>query len=247
MYKDARKVPWLYCLDSILQKMSMHISTLREKARDETGVLPNIAAKLELRRKESAGMSIIKLDEDSDNYQVSREASSRFPITHIMRVGECFCSCGMWQEYGYPCVDAMVYYRHIEKKTLLQIIESDVVSEFYHYSYYQELMKRNIIPVVLDNLEVKKDLTCLPPVSVTKRSGRPATKRLRLGRSRFMNPEESNIICSLCNKRGHNKRTCIARMDLLSKESKTNRVQLDIEKVEETHFFPNDITPYDIL
>jgi hypothetical protein len=69
----------------------------------------------------------------------------------------------MWQEYGCPCVDAMVYYQEIDEKSLVEIVKSDTVGEFYNFSYYNELMKRNINPVVLDNLEARDELKCLPP------------------------------------------------------------------------------------
>jgi SWIM zinc finger len=82
---------------------------------------PTFASKLELHWNESPGMSITKLEEDGDNYLVNRASTSRFPITHVMRVRKRFCSCGMWQEHGYPCVNVMVYYRFIEKISLLQI------------------------------------------------------------------------------------------------------------------------------
>jgi hypothetical protein len=34
-----------------------------------------------------------------------------------LEVTKLFCRCGLWQEYGITCVDAMTYYRQIEQKT----------------------------------------------------------------------------------------------------------------------------------
>jgi hypothetical protein len=105
----------------------------------------------------------------------------------------------------------------------MEIVDSDIVSEFYNYSSYHEMMKRNINPVVMEMLEATDELKCLPPVPVNKQSARPRTKRLRLGRSHFSKPEEdSTIICSLCNARGHNKRTCVLRKKLKLKETTTS-------------------------
>jgi hypothetical protein len=43
MYEDAKHLPWLYCLDTILNTMSTCISVLREASQDETGVVyPNV-------------------------------------------------------------------------------------------------------------------------------------------------------------------------------------------------------------
>ena len=47
-----------------------------------------------------------------------------------------------------------------------------------------------------------------------RQSGRPKTKRFRK-RSRWAHePERSNIVCSGCQRRGHNIRTCLARAEL---------------------------------
>jgi hypothetical protein len=72
-------------------------------------------------------------------------------------------------------------------------------------------MKRNINPVITEQLEPSKEISCLPPEVVLRRPGRPITKRLRIGRSKYSNPGESSIICGICKGRGHNKRTCLAR------------------------------------
>jgi hypothetical protein len=39
MYEDERKLPWLYCLDSVLNSMSSCISTLRSINKNKTGVV----------------------------------------------------------------------------------------------------------------------------------------------------------------------------------------------------------------
>jgi SWIM zinc finger len=75
-----------------------------------------------------------------------------YQTNHVIQLNDCFCSCRMWQEYGYPCVDAMAYFQFVEKKTLLEVISSNYVSEFCKYSHYHELLKHNVTPVVLDNL-----------------------------------------------------------------------------------------------
>jgi hypothetical protein len=55
-------------------------------------------------------------------------------------------------------------------------MESDTVSEFYKYSSYHELMKKNIIPVVLDILEKMNELACLAPDVIKRQVGHPVSK-----------------------------------------------------------------------
>jgi hypothetical protein len=73
-------------------------------------------------------------------------------------------------------------------------------------THIQQMMKRNIEPVILDNLAASKDdIPCSAPDVVLD---------IHLP-SRFGKPEvESPIICSLCQKKGHNKRTCLRRKSL---------------------------------
>jgi SWIM zinc finger len=175
LYENARKLPWLYCIDNILTTMSTRISTLREKSCDKVGVVPEVVGILQNPWDDSEKHQIIKLEDGGDHYKVARQEINSFQTMHVVNVKEKNCTCGMWQEYGYPCVDAMVYYRQTEEKTFMEIVDSDVVSEFYNYSSYHEMMKRNINPVDMEMLEATDELKCLPPVlvPVNKQSGRP--------------------------------------------------------------------------
>jgi hypothetical protein len=95
----------------------------------------------------------------------------------------------------------MAYYHLMAKKSLQEIMDSDVVSDFYKYPFYHELLKQNINPVIMDTLIIDKYETILPPVAVVKQLGRPQTKRLQ-SPLKCTNPEHSSIICSICNVKG---------------------------------------------
>jgi hypothetical protein len=209
-------------VDNILKSMSTHIATLRELNKNKSGVVPNCAIKLNDRWEKCAGMPIIQLEEGGDKFMVTRTQDTGNQVAHVVNIDDRFCSRGMWQEYGMPCVDALACYCKIEKISLLEVMESDCISEFHRYSYYHQLMKKNINPVIIENLEPVSDMICSPPDIVAKRAGRPTTKLLRLGRSKFKTPEESTIICSICNKRGHNKRTCLARSNAITDDCVNN-------------------------
>jgi hypothetical protein len=63
LYEEARKLPWLYCIDTILNTMSTSISTLREKNRDRVGVVPEFVGILENRWNDSEKHHIIQLED----------------------------------------------------------------------------------------------------------------------------------------------------------------------------------------
>jgi hypothetical protein len=127
MCEEAHNLPWLHCLDHILNKMSSRISLLREANRDNAGVVPFYTAKIEESWKNSAGSQILQLEGGILCYKVTRLAVNNYQTIHVLRVTEWICSCGRWQEFGNPCQDAMVYFWVIKKKTIVDVMDSDVV------------------------------------------------------------------------------------------------------------------------
>jgi hypothetical protein len=86
------------------------------------------------------------------------------------------CSCGLWQEFGIPCVDAMDYYYLWDEKTINEILASDAISDFHMYLFNHELMRRNINPMIMDTLITSKEDSSLPPDAVLKQPGRLKAK-----------------------------------------------------------------------
>ena len=139
---------------------------------------------------------------------------------HIVQVEQEHCSCGLWQEHLIPCIHAIAYFRSVKELTLQQIIEANV-SKLYYYESLQELYKDNFYPVVVDNL-VPDKVTELPTNQNKRQAGRPVTKRLRK-RCKFPDPTLSNIKCSRCGQKGHNKKTCELRsITLLNPDQQNN-------------------------
>jgi SWIM zinc finger len=123
-----------------------------------------------------------------------------YQVHHVVHVSKPTCTCGMWQRFGIPCLDldAMKYFQEKEMTTLAEIIDSEAVSDFHKYPYYQEFsMKGNIEPVILDNLVASKDdIPCPAPEVVLRHAGHPPTKRLQVDKSHFSKPEEESTIVS---------------------------------------------------
>jgi hypothetical protein len=67
MYEDARQLPWLYHVDTILNRMLTRIALLREASANETGVLPKCAQVMEFCWKNCAPMGVIQLEPGGDN------------------------------------------------------------------------------------------------------------------------------------------------------------------------------------
>ena len=74
----------------------------------------------------------------------------------------------------------------------------------------QGLYKHNVCPVSTKTLQFD-DETLLPP-NTKRKAGRPKKARYR-SRSKFPDPKDSLITCSLCRRRGHNRKTCLRRTE----------------------------------
>ena len=69
---------------------------------------------------------------------------------HIVKPGQQWCSCGMWQEFLYPCRHGCAVYRKWEEKDLKYVLEN-VVHVFYRYNDVQKLFNQNVFPPCIDN------------------------------------------------------------------------------------------------
>ncbi|KAG7361808.1 hypothetical protein IV203_036909 [Nitzschia inconspicua] len=210
MLEKARTASWLDCIDKILSIMLERICTLREKHRGRSSVVDEMRGILEKRWNNCAGFQVWELLENGGIFRACR--TSRGPTeterSYVLHVREQTCGCGKWQDHEVPCIDAIAYYKKIEKQTLQYIIDNHVSGQ-YKFETVNELLKDNIIPVCLETISA--DGITLPPNVVKRPSGRPKKVRLRK-RTRFAHdPQKSNIRCSRCKKTRHNVRTCLRR------------------------------------
>jgi SWIM zinc finger len=66
MYEKAHALPWLFCVDKILNTISTHISLLRTQNKNNTGLVPVGAATIEKRWDECARIDVFELEEGVD-------------------------------------------------------------------------------------------------------------------------------------------------------------------------------------
>ncbi|KAG7360322.1 MULE transposase domain containing protein [Nitzschia inconspicua] len=210
MLEKARNGSWLDCIDQILSIMLERICTLRQEHRGRCGVVDKMRGTLEKRWNNCAGFQVWELLENGGIFRVRR--NSRGPTeperSYVLNIQEQTCECGKWQDHEFPCIDAIAYYKMIEKQTLQYIIDNHVSGQ-YKFETVNELLKDNIIQVRLETISA--DGITLPPNVVKRPICRPKKVRLRK-RTRFAHdPQKSNIRCSRCNKTGHNVRACSRR------------------------------------
>jgi hypothetical protein len=210
MFERARDKSWLHSMDTILFTMMKRIATLREKHKDKEGIVHGVKGLLHDRWERVLGYEVFQLTATSDEFTIVRkrtgasESFTQYTINVALRV----CECGEWQEYGFPCVDALAYLRLHRGLPFYQVLTS-YVDPVYTYEAEKEMLSGKIIPVCMAT--IARDGKTLPPRQSKRQAGRPRKKRLRK-RSRWAHePEKSNVVCSRCLQRGHNIRTCVER------------------------------------
>ena len=208
MFEKARDKSWLHSMDTMLSTMMKRIATLREKHKDKEGVVHGVKSLLHDRWERVIGYEVFQLTASSDEFTVVRKRSgasdsfTQYTINVVLRI----CECGEWQEYGFPCVDAMAYLRLHRGLPFYQVLTA-YVDAVHTYEAEREMLSNNIFPVCMAT--IARDGKTLPPRQGKRQSGRPRKKRLRK-RSRWAHePEKSNVVCSRCLQRGHNIRTCV--------------------------------------
>lgn len=212
MFEKARDGSWLYTIDTILCTMMERIYTLRKKMEGRQGFVAYLVRELRQRWDDCAGYRVLEgtgnEDEEVTIVRLSKTAGES-PKNFALNVCKSRCECGHWQDTGYPCIDAMAFFR-LHKKYSVTYVISEYIDPLYRYETEYEMMKENIHPVCMET--IAPDGCTLPPDSLEKRtSGRPKKKRYRKRARTACDPKESSIVCSRCGQNGHNVRTCATR------------------------------------
>ena len=91
-------------------------------------------------------------------------------VIHIVKLEQQWCSCGMWQEFLYPCRHGCAVYWKWEEKDLKYVLEKVV------HDYVQKLFNQNVFPTCIDNATYDGERK--PPVVTGRQAGRPQTKKI---------------------------------------------------------------------
>ena len=209
MFEQARDMPWRSSVHLILSTMVERIGKLSKKYEDKTGVVDAVVKSLEHSWRNCAGMSIVDLKiRTQPTFTVfvpGRGETLNFSVSPETKV----CNCGLWQEYGYPCIHAVAFFKKHRDYSFGQLLAE--VDEEHTFESNVNLFERNFLTVCLEQLA--PDEKTLPPVFKKRKAGRTKKKRIRK-RSRFArNTASSNLRCSNCGVAGHNIRTCVATFE----------------------------------
>jgi len=103
---------------------------------------------------------LFQVTDDATNVGVEEDGNPQFSypgisISHSVKPNEKRCSCGKWQDFGYPCTHAMAYFWNWEEKAY-----SLMVAENVHYCL-RHAYQGNHYPVVIDVIE--QDTNTFPP------------------------------------------------------------------------------------
>ena len=190
---------------------------------EATRVVPKVEEKLQLRWDAASALTVIELQAGCGDFKVVEtcglqeeefEGDNRIGMVppsvgsqriHIVKPEQQWCSCGVWQEFFYPCRHGCAVYRKWEDKTLEHVLQN-VVHPFYRYDHVHKLFTANVFSTCID--KITYDGEAKPPPAVAGRqAGRPRTKRVHR-QSEYIDPEKSPARCSICGQQGHNMRTC---------------------------------------
>jgi hypothetical protein len=188
------------------------ITKLRNRVKGREGVVGHVKATLRDYWENCAAFRVVEVEINGNEFIVRRGTTSAAESERVynLDVSERTCMCGEWQDQGYPCIDAIAYFRLHKKMTLNSILTS-YVDKLLTYETEYEMLKANIYPVCIET--ISPDGSTLPPDASKRRSGRPRRKRIRKRPHSACDPEESPIVCGKCHRRGHNSRTCVARRE----------------------------------
>ena len=197
MFGEARSLGWLECIDKLVDTMSNRIFQCRTKHMDKvsTVIVPTpVAERLQARWDAAVSLSVMELELGCGDFKVVEmsflqeqdyEGGDRIgqmplsvgsQVIHIVKLAQQWCSCGVWQEFLYPCRHGCAVYRKWEEKDLKYVLEI-VVHLFCRYDYVQKLFNQNVFPTCIDNATYDGETKL--PVVIGRQAGRPRTKRIR--------------------------------------------------------------------
>ena len=202
MFERAWKGPWLSAIESYLFMMLKRIGKLRTQYQtmNPNNMVPSMERILRKNWDESVQFDCHVANQGLHHISLDKLHGSGPGRGHKLDPEHRYCSCGEWSDMKLPCVHACCWarkHRNIRYDTFVK----DYMEDVHSVDFLQNLYSQNINPIVTDNIEY--DLTSKPNPTV-RMSGRPPVQRIR-NRSRYANPDDSPTICSICNRRGHNR------------------------------------------
>jgi hypothetical protein len=151
MFKEARHGSWLDTIDTMLDIIIKRNAELQQKYitfQNKEKVVSKVANHIKHLYNVVAGFVVTKIDDDE--YKVNQK-SYKFetqPPSHLVNPKEQWCSCGKWQDWEFPCIDAIAYFRNYENESVDNILMK-YVSPYYQsrslFYLYKKILNRSLL------------------------------------------------------------------------------------------------------
>ncbi|KAL5826269.1 hypothetical protein ACOSQ4_018066 [Xanthoceras sorbifolium] len=127
---------------------------------------------------------------------------------YVAKLNSKTCECGAWQISGVPCSHVMAGISHISGVNGIR----DKVVEFVDPSFSKTAFIKTygsiIHPIPDQCVWPEVDTVPLIPPPLKRRPGKPKLQRKREQNEKPKEARSGSVICKICKKAGHNKRTC---------------------------------------
>lgn len=197
----SRFYPVVTAMEIIRKKVTVRIQQNRAKSEKWHGTIcPNIFKKLKANIERSARCQV--LWNGKDGFEVQEGEHRRYTVN----LENWTCSCRYWQLSGLPCCHAVSAIYTCSRDLDLYI------SPCYSIDEYNRIYDHVLQPVNgPEDWPISEKPRPLPPKKRTQ-TGRPQTKRRQEGEKprdpSKMSRAGTQVTCSSCGTKGHNKRKC---------------------------------------
>jgi hypothetical protein len=189
-WKDIRSMTPLHMLCSIWSKVMETVANRQKRQFKDAILCPAVKHLFDKRLATARRYRVIP--SSSTVFQVTNEEGKDY----IVNLRKKTCSCAQFREYGGPCSHA------IQAAKAVQVDPYTLFREEYLVSEYTQGYRCSIPPILFQDLVMNH----IQPPIVTRRAGRPPTKRVR---KRTALQDRTNRCSNIwCRESGHNKRSC---------------------------------------
>lgn len=219
--KDARCLPVISMCEAISAKIMARRATFFNAALNwPNDIYPYPFARLQRRGKDANHCEV-----EWDGHNSFNVKDDKYKKGHIVDMHNKTCTCGYWQLTGVPCA-------HLVRCCLDKGWEpEDYVSRYLKVGMYKKAYERPIECTRGPEMWETYDGPKLEPPVFKRRPGRPVKNRIpstgevrrtRGGKFAWLTREGIKMRCTICNKQGHNRRSCHKQPDNTAQTMPTN-------------------------
>ncbi|KAL5788017.1 hypothetical protein ACOSP7_004966 [Xanthoceras sorbifolium] len=216
MLGDHRGRTYLQLLEYIRRMIMRRFQQRMEDCEKwKSDLPPTIHLKILKASKESRILRM--LSTGNEEYELLGETRA-----YVAKLNSKTCECGAWQISGVPCSHVMAGISHISGVNGIR----DKVIEFVDPSLSKTAFIKTygsiIHPIPDQCVWPEVDAVPLIPPPLKRRPGRPKLQRKKEQNEKPKEARSGSVICKICKKAGHNKRTCSGGAKRSGKKVRSN-------------------------